>query len=380
MNTLNSYTIKISGLNLHYVLDFFERENVSATKIKRPNQKTLICTLDQNAYKFFTTHPISKAYQIKIIKQTGLNQALKFTAMHLGLFFGVLICLLPILSYTRKIQQVIYKNANHICQNDNQCIFHGENFANLKQRLEELGIKNGKPLPSKNNLRNIEKQLICDFDQISGATINVKGVYVLIDIVEAKLPEFETATDLVSPVSGIIISNYVTSGNPKDKNGDIVMKGQKLVEAVDNSKIVAKFEIRTFYHESLIYDENQTKYKKTGKQQTINSLSLFGITLKNDSKPKYTLYQTQNKTTYPFLNMFLPIKNQSITYFELEEIKENIPFETVENQLKEDLYLKTKQLLNSNSSERNTTFASIKEGSRTRLDCYIEAIYTLDLN
>lgn len=379
MNNLNHYTIKINGLNLHYVLDFFEREKIHATKIKRQNQKSLICTLSHDEYKYFINQPLAKVYKISIIQEKGINKIFKFLALHLGIILGICLCTFSVMMFSTNIHKVIINTQNHECRNQEMCILKGEQYSHLLEFLADYGIAAGKSLPLKTPVRDIENQLILEFDQISGATIAIKGIFVYVDIVEARLPENETSTDLVAPVSGIIVSNFVTSGKPLVKNGDIVVKGQTLAKMVDNNKIVATFEIRTFYHENLIYDQNQIKYVKTGKTATRNNISLFGLEFISSNTPNYQYYQTKIKTSYGFLNMFLPIKIQSTTYFELAEITENKPFEDVQDNLKQELYQKTLSLLDKNATERNTTYATITEGSRTRLDCFIEAIYTINL-
>ena len=377
MISFNVYKIKISGLNLHSVLDFFEREKITAKKIRRPDHKTLICTLNEKEYKAFINHSISKAYTTEIIYQHGVKRILRFSALHLGLFFGLALCLSFFFLNANKIQKVIINNSSHQCQNNGMCILKEENLNKIYEHLKDFDICQGKEIPKPEILRQVENQLILEFDQISGATINIKGSYVFIDIVEARLPEKETSYDLISPVSGIIVSSYVTSGKLLVKNGDIVIKGQKLVETVDDNKVVADFEIRTFYHESMVYDQEQIKYIKTGKKTTFNDISLWGINLKNNKLPHFPFYETETTNSYLSLNMILPIKIISTTYFELSAINENPPFNEVQDELKKELYLNTKSLLDENSTEKNTTYATFTEGSKTRVDCYIEAIYKL---
>ena len=131
------------------------------------------------------------------------------------------------------------------------------------------------------------------------------------------------------------------------------------------------------YHENIVYDQEQINYVKTGKKTTLNDVSLWGINLKNNKLPHFQFYETETINSYLSLNMLLPIKITSTTFFELVAINENPPFDEVQDELKNKLYIKTKALLDANSTERNTTFATFTEGNKTRLDCYIEAIYKL---
>ncbi len=375
MAEINTYKIKISGLNLHTVLDFFERENIYARKIKRPDKNCMICTLTYGQYKFFINQPISKLYKIEILQETGFKKVFKLLTMHTGIILGIVACILSYFCFFYRIQKVVIAQENHICQNNQECIFTADNLAKLQKMLENYGLKEGKPIPFAINTKDIEHSLMLEFAQISGVTINIKGAYVFIDITEAQLPQAVISEDLTAPVSGIIISNYVTSGKCLVENGDIVTKGQTLVEKTNDHEIVAQFEIRTFYHDNLIYDQNQSRYVKTGKKITKNDISLFGIYFKSNPSINFQYYQTETASFYQSLNMLLPIKITSTTYYELAEIKDNIPYEQIQDTLKSELYQKTLNLVDTNATIRNTTYATITEGSRTRLDCYIEAIY-----
>lgn len=377
MANINTYRIKISGLNLHSVLDFFERENIYAKKIKRPNKDSIVCTLTKNQYNFFINQPIAKAYKIEILQENGLNRTFKFLIKHTGIILGISACILSCLFFFNKIQKVVINQQDHICQNGHECIFSEQNYSHLLTVLENYGIQEGKPIPQNINAKELEHSLMLQFPQISGVTINIKGAYVFIDITEATLKQSQTSQDLTSPVSGIIISHYVTSGKCLVKNGDIVTNGQTLIKRENENEIVAEFEIRTFYHDSLIYDQNQSRYVKTGKTISKNDISIFGMTFASNKKPDFQYYQTETRDFYQSLNMILPIKIMSTTYYELAEIKDNLPFEQVQDTLKKSLYQKTLTLVDPNAAIRNTTFATLTEGSRTRLDCYIEAIYNL---
>ena len=375
--SLNKFRIKITGLNLHNVLDFFEREKIYPQKIKRPNQTTLICTLKQRQYNFFLNHPLSRAFKVEVLKETGINKTVRFLAVHIGTILALMVLFAVCLTSQNKIYNVVIKQENHVCQNENLCIFKKENLEKLTQKLDEYGIKNGNAIPNQKTLKDTEKAIVMDFEQISGANIQIKGRNIFIDIVESKLTEDKCSENLVAPVSGIIISSYVTSGNCLVKNGDIVTKGQTLVKTVDDNKIVAEFEIRTFYHENIIYDQNQVRYEKTGKTYTQNNISLWKINLTNTVKPNYKFYQTTENFYYQSVNMILPIKIKSTCFYELKEIVQDVPFSDVEENLKQSLYEKTLTLTDKNATIRNHTFATYTEGSRTRLDCYIEAIYKL---
>lgn len=371
------YTLSISGLNLHHVLEYFEREHFHVKNLSRTDKNSLFVTLPKNEYKKFKAENFARTFKIKIIKKSGNEETISSLLRHVGLFLGIIVAIASVVLCTNHIFSVEICEANHTCKNQQQCIFYGENKTKLLESLKELGIAKGKSLPLKFSNREIERKLMKEFRQISGVTIRQNGVKITVEIKEATLKEDEHVASLVSPVSGVIVTSTVNSGKCLVKNGDIVLKGQTLVSPENNKNVSANFEIRTFYHETMVYCENTITYKKTGRKYTVNNIEIFGLKLKSRKKQPFTLYEAKTTKRYVFYNLFLPFLSTSTTYDELKKEENIVPFENVENNLKQKLYSQTKALLPPNVKEKNTTFATFKENDKTRLDCYIEAIVTV---
>jgi len=377
--SINKYKISISGLNLHHALAYFEREGFNRTNIERVSHTNLVITLDAKDFKKFMKDDISKAYKIEIIKKIGIQNFSLSLLKHIGILVGLVISFIIIFSSTNHIHSVEFNTSGHTCSNHQECIFNPKHKEKLEKILAENGIEKGKKLPLEISSKKIEHALMQEFKQISGVTIRQKGVKIFVDIKEATLPEKETISNLVSPVSGIIVFSEVISGTSSLKNGDIVLKGQTLALAQDNKPVSATFKIRTFYHENLIYSENKTTYIKTGRTKSVNSVELFGLSLNSKKNPSFEIYQTETSSRYAFFNLFLPFKVKSNKYFELKKQETVVPFESVEKGLKDKLYLQTKLLVPKNAEEKNVTFATFKENDKTRLDCYIESILTVSM-
>lgn len=374
----NIYKISISGLNLHHILGYFERENFHVQNLARKNEHKMVVCLPKNEYEKFVNAEISKAFKIKVLKIWGTNATINKILKHLGLALGLFVGVFVLIASTNKIYDIEFDTNGHTCKNNEQCIFSDENKEKVLAKLAEFGIKTGNKLPSDFSNKQIEQSLVQEFEQISGVCIKQKGTKFIVQIEEATLPESKLVQNLVCPVSGIIVSNNVVSGKLLVKNGDIVLKGQTLVASENQKKVSATFEIRTFYHENMVYCENVSTYKKTGKTQTINSVSLFNFSLQSNKKCKFSLFESKTTKRYSAFNLFLPIISTSITYFELEKQETIVPFEDVQETLKQNLYSKTKLLIPQNATEKNTTFAVFHEGNKTRLDCYVECIYHLN--
>ena len=153
-----------------------------------------------------------------------------------------------------------------------------------------------------------------------------------------------------------------------------------LTEEETNKNVVASAVIRTFYHDSIIYNELQTEYKRTGRILTKNNISLWGINFNSKTRNKYKLYESETHQRYAFLNLFLPIKIEQTVYYELEKEETTIPFQDMETLLKSDLQTKTLAIIPTNAEVKNTTYTTHQEGTRIRLDCYIETFLTITKN
>lgn len=371
------YSLSISGLNLHHVIEYFEREHFHAKNLSRTDKNTLYVTISKNEYRKLKSENFSKTFKIKIIKKIGKEETLSSLIRHVGLLLGIIVSVFMIFLCTSHIFSVELCEEHHSCKNEQQCIFYGKNKEKLFESLKELGIAKGKSLPLKISNREIERELMKQFKQISAVTVRQNGVKIVVEIKEATLKESEHVSNLVSPISGVVVTSTINSGKSHVKNGDIVLKGQTLVSPENNKNISASFEIRTFFHETIVYCENKISYKKTGKKYTINTIELFKIKLKSNKKQPFTLYEAKTTKRYLFYNLFFPFTSTSTTFEELKKQETIVPFEQVENKLKQNLYLKTKELLPANVKEKNTTFATFKENDKIRLDCYIEAIVTV---
>lgn len=369
----NKYQVQISGLNMHHMIAFLENSQFEIENLSRLNHSTIEFIIPKKHLKLLKKTDIIKGFKLSIKKTYGPLNIFKFLLNKLGLIIGILVCLTFILNSFSTISNVVIEQNEHSCSNGNDCIFSLENQTRLKQVLNDQGIKTGSKLKIMPSNKKIEQVLMSEFEQISGVTLSRRGSIVNIKIIEGHL-KHPLTDNLVSPVNGIVIACESTSGTLKVKPGDLVLKNQLLVEKQNGKEVCASIQIRTFYHDSIIYDSEQISYVRTGKQQNVSTINLFGKNIGKSDSNKFDLYETSTSNKYAFLNLFCPIRVQTTTYYELETIKNNVPFEQAEQTLKNDLYSKVASLLYTEAVEKNHTFTTFSEGTRTRLDCYIEAI------
>ena len=319
-----------------------------------------------------------KKFKIKVLKRYGLEGFFHTSLSKIGLILGIILMALTTLNLTNSVQTITINQKNHTCQNGDKCIFKEPNFTLLFTAIEDLGIKKNQKLTKLPSNKSIKNKLMLDFPQISDVSIKQNGVNVTIDILEAKLPTNEIKTNLVAPTNGIVIKTEVISGKLKVKNGDIVLKGDILIE---NTGTPAKgtVTLRSFVHESTIFNENQISYIKTGNKMHINNISLFGLKIKSNKKCNYKLFKTEQTHKYLSLNAILPIKLNQITYYELKKQENNITFESQKDSIYKELEEKTNKLIPLNAEIKNTSYTLKQEGSRYLITCYKELYLTLTI-
>jgi len=379
MKSHSSYKISIKGLNIHHLISYFEKEGVFLQEVERISQKKLTCIISHRDYVKLKKSQISKSYKIRIISTYGLENISRKIISKLGLITGIIIALLTIFSTTNNVHSLHINTTNHVCQNEGSCIFNENNLKELKAELENIGIYKNAPINKLPTAKQVKKDLMLKFDQIADVSFTRKGTNVYIDILEAKLPTSIINENIISPVNGIIVSVNCSSGKQLVNPGDIILAGETLVEKTE-TPIAAEIVIRTFYHESTIYNENQITYTRTGRKKCVNSLSCFGLSFNSNPKINFELYETETHYNYAFLNFFLPVKIHETIFYELKKTEHTLPFNSVKDSLYKELEEKTKLLIPKNAEEKKTSFSIHQDNNRYRIDCYIEAYLTINHN
>jgi len=378
MQSFSTYKISVKGLNLHHLIDYFQKEKIHLIELERINQKHLTCIISKNDYLKLKKTELFKSYKIRIENRFGLESYSRKILTKIGLILGIIVCLFTILPFTNSICDVYIPHKNHTCSNGENCIFTENNIKLLNESLNSLGIYKGAKINKLISNTEIKHKLMLEYKQISDVSIQRKGVCLYVNILESKLPTNQTAQNLIATEKGIVIKTDVTSGKLKVKIGDVVLKGDTLIENTGNPAC-GTITLRSFFNESIIYNEEQTNYKRTGKSKTFNNISFFNLSSKSKNNINYQIYETDSSVFYPFKNNLLPIKIHRTTYYELEKIINTIPFDLVKDSLYEKLREQTRLKLPINAEEKNTTYTLKQEGSRYLINCYIEAYITLTI-
>ena len=239
-----------------------------------------------------------------------------------------------------------------------------EEFENLEQDLEEVGLKIGKA-KSEIDTKEVMNKLRLKRDDIAWVGMELKGTNMIVKLVKAdKKPEIVDDSEycnIVSDKEGIITKINVQNGTANVKIGDTVKEGMVLVNGWMEGKYTgvryvhakAEIEAKIWYTENITIPYNVTETIETGEEE-VN----YGIKLNNfeinfpKGVSKFEFYDTikEEKKFKLFSDFYLPISIIKETRKEVKkEQKEysvdeakNLGIQQLEQQLDEKIADKDK--------------------------------------
>lgn len=199
-----------------------------------------------------------------------------------------------------------------------------------KQTILEFVKKNYTKNKNSLKTKDVEIGLIDNFTEISFVSCMIKGQTLVINIKEKLLPgeKYGEFKPLVASADGCITKIELVSGTVIVKVGDMVQKGDILVEpyTIDTSGNLKKVEAKAQIY-AKIYNEGSAQHfekfveiKRTGRTMQQNEITLFGLSIYSFKEDKnFKMFESESKDVDLVQNLFLPFKMKKTTYFELEE-------------------------------------------------------------
>lgn len=202
------------------------------------------------------------------------------------------------------------------------------------------------------SLASIEKTLSKEIENISLVSAIIKGNTLVISIKEkVQNDEFDNLDNfqpLISKFDGQITSIKLIQGTLKVNVGDMVKKGQVLVEPyiLDSSnnsrpvKPIAEIEARVWQTFKSVHKESKIVTRRTGREQIVENILFMNLNLTNfENDCEFSSYEVKIDKICISQNNILPIYKQKIIYYEMETVLVEEKFE--EN--KEKILQETKQ-------------------------------------
>ncbi len=203
----------------------------------------------------------------------------------------------------------------------------------IEENLEKLGLRKGIN-KSKIDTEYIINQLLLEREDISWIGIDIEGTSAIVSIVKAdeipKVIDNKDYCNIVAKKDGMITKITARNGTAKVKPGDIVKKGDVLIEGIMEGKYtetrkvhsLGEIQAKVWYTNSEKVYFMQIVKNKTGKEEIKYELNFNNYTLRLYNKfSKFDLYETEreNKQLKFGKNFYFPISITKIINKEEDE-------------------------------------------------------------
>lgn len=317
---LGYVNIKIEGFYIERFINICKSKNILLWNMKREKSSILYANIGINDFKIIKSIAKTSGCNIKLNKKMGLPfifNRYKKRKMFFVLLLFVLVVLLISSNYIWNIEVI------------------GDNTIDKNEIIKELKNKGLSVGMAKNKIdvKSVINDLRMERQDIAWIGIDIKGTNAIVEIVETeKKPEIVKSDEycnIISEKSGVITKINVSNGTAKVKVGDIVKKGDILVEGKLEGKYTdpiyvhatAEIEIKTWYSIRKNFEYTQVIEQRTGKTEKKYSIKINNLQI-NLYKvlSKFENYDTinENKKLILFSNFYLPIEIVKIENYEKE--------------------------------------------------------------
>lgn len=355
--------IELTGYNLGELIKTLHRKKFTLTNLCQTDAMHLSFEIADSESKrinrFIANYKIKKSLtKIKLLPHLALA--------NLGVIVGVFLCVIFAIFASNYVWQIrIYGNENISTQE-------------IMSVLADNGIKKGK-LNTKTN-QQIEEILLNNYNRLAQVSVIRQGSAIIVNLSEKLVYNPQDYPPITAHYSGIITNINVLTGTVNVKVGDYVNAGDILVLPFNLDSAGNKIPVQPYAEiAAKMYIKAQVELPKityalvrTGKSKKIYNYSLFSKQLFSKNKNSFDFFEIEEYNTY--ISSLIPIKQTTLTYFELKRVEVEHNFETEKQQVIDKAYNEAVSKLPPNHTlidEQSTT--SIVDGT-----LYATTIITVD--
>lgn len=192
--------------------------------------------------------------------------------------------------------------------------------------------------------KDIETALCNNFEELSFASVIIKGQTLVINVKEKLLPDeiYGEFKPLISDYDGKIASINLISGTLVVSVGDYIKKGGVLVEPyfIDTSGQIkqveakATIELETYSQVTMQHYDNRVEIQRTGRMVKQSIVTLFGLEIyKYLPECSFKMFEDVVAEEKLVNNILLPFKLVTHEIYELKEVQIEEKFEDVEQKI-----------------------------------------------
>jgi len=340
--------------------------NIQLFDIKRVAYNELILSINQFDYVKFINLVKPLNYKIENLRCGGVGLIKQLFIKRMGVCIGIIISILLFIIVNKFTFNFTILGLENISRD------------NIIEEINKFGVKKFKI--NKFNNVELEQYLTERIDEISLVSVKKKGTTLIINIKE-KLPEItEEFVPIYSDYNFVIDSINVYSGTSKYKVGDIIKKGDVIVEPyiISNDqkimcKPVAEITGKAYFTSSVEFEEKCVELQRSGNSLIIESCyEIRGKKfLKSSKNNKFDKFEMETKSVSAFNNFFLPIKVNKTIAYELKEVEVIRSFDENKEYLEKQALQIAKSKLNNNLNIDEEKIIITKTENKYYVNCYI---------
>lgn len=334
-----SYTVTARAESVCRALNVLMKNNVPFYGVKAEGGGLVGFCLEPDAFRKYVALTAEMTIEDERVTRRGLFAFASGYKMRIGFFIGAVLCAALLAASSFFVWDINVTGQTGLSEKE------------ILKTLEGYGLYIGAYIPNIDTMR-LENELVIDTEELSYASINLRGTVAEVVVRERKEKDVENISlpsNLVANCDGQIESIEVRGGMPTVKKGQIVKKGQLLVSGVIDSQAVgyrlvrARGEIyarisRSFTAEVPLIRE---KKSRTGEKKTRVTIRFFAkkINLFSNNDISFEKYDTieEEKRLCLFDRVELPVFIIKTTYSEYvtetEKISEEQALSIAEKEL-----------------------------------------------
>ena len=327
------YVLIVEGIDTEKFLNFICRNNISVYNVNRINKSKIEFCVSRKDFKKIKEIYKGNKFQIKVKQKTGIPflaiRIYKYKVMLISSIVSLLLLLV-----TTQFVTDIYIDCPE-----------GIDKKILQQELEECGLKPGV------YKKSIDRKIIRDhimqkIDEVAYLSINVNGTNVFVTVTkkddESTKKVNSNYCNIIASKNGIIEKVIARSGDAVVSVGDIVKKGDLLIQGANTSSMPEVL-ASTFYESIQKKSYIDVQNKKTGNTKKVYTITFYDKKYEIMRNIKYKDYVIENKTKEIKLgNYTFPVKILISTFYEVEKKNVKIDVDKLKEELKQkalkDLY------------------------------------------
>jgi len=219
-----AHRFTLCGLNLERFLNLLAQNGIPLLRVRRKDGRSMVCECHSADLNEIRRLAEERGWRIDETQPLGFSAWMRFLRRRPGIPAGIALCLAAALILSQFVWTIDLNGAG---------AYQAEIASFLSQSGYAPGIRR-----SRVDARALEQELTRRYPRIAWFHVYVSGVRMVVDVSHGvPMPELPSGIpgDVVASHGGIVTSVQVFAGTAKVKAGDVVRKGQVLIEGYERS-------------------------------------------------------------------------------------------------------------------------------------------------